>query len=107
MRQCFLDNGAIDALAAAKVFAKKAGTTLSIDIAMNAGIDDATIIALKGCEDEELLSSIAERHSNEIKRILEAEERRAAAAEVAAARVQDTFLEDDLFDDFDDDYDEY
>eukprot|EP00986_Skeletonema_menzelii_P005688 scaffold2113_cov146-Skeletonema_menzelii.AAC.7 len=107
MRQCFLDNGAIDALAAAKVFAKKAGTTLSIDIAMNAGIDDATITALKGGEDEELLSSIAERHSNEIKRILEAEERRAAAAEVAAARVQDTFLEDDLFDNFDDDYDEY
>jgi len=64
MRQCFLDNGAIDALAAAKVFAKKAGTTSSIDIAMNAGIDDATITALKGGEDEEPLSSIAERHSN-------------------------------------------
>lgn len=104
MRQCFLDNGAIDALAAVKVFANKAGTiTLSIDIAMNAGIDDATITALMGDEDEELLSSFAERHSNEMKRILEAEERRSAAAEVASARVQDgTFVEvDNLFDDFD------
>eukprot|EP00984_Skeletonema_dohrnii_P005709 scaffold2015_cov125-Skeletonema_dohrnii-CCMP3373.AAC.5 len=58
MRQCFLDNGAT----------RRAGTTLSIDIAMNAGIDDATITALKGGEDEDLLLSIAERHSNEIKR---------------------------------------
>lgn len=109
MRHCFLDNGAIDALAAAKVFAAKAGSILSIDIAMNTGIDDATISALKGSEEEEdLLSSIAERHSNEMKRILEAEERRKAAAEVAAARMHDRFLEDDLFDDFDDyNYDEY
>ncbi len=105
MRQCFLDNGAVDALAATKVFAKKAGTILSIDTAMNADIDDATISAFEGDGDEELLSSIAERHSNEVRRILEAEERRAGAAEVAAARAQDTFLEDDLFDDFDYDYD--
>ena len=110
MRHCFLDNGAIDALAAAKVFAEKADaiSILSIDIAMNTGIEDATIEALKGVEGEEdLLTSIAERHSNEMKRILEAEERRKAAAEVAAARVQDRFLEDDLFDDFNYDYDEY
>eukprot|EP00985_Skeletonema_marinoi_P018309 scaffold10205_cov215-Skeletonema_marinoi.AAC.12 len=109
MRQCCLDDGAIDALAAAKVGARKSGTILSIDITMNAGVDDATKAALKGDEEEELLSSIAERHSNEMKRILEAQERREAAAEVAAARVQeqDRFLEDDLFDDFDYDYDEY
>eukprot|EP00984_Skeletonema_dohrnii_P035575 scaffold35526_cov211-Skeletonema_dohrnii-CCMP3373.AAC.1 len=109
MRQCCLDDGAVDALAAAKVGARKSGTILSIDITMNAGVDDATKAALKGDEEEELLSSIAERHSNEMKRILEAQERREAAAEVAAARVQDQdrFLEDDLFDDFDYDYDEY
>ena len=109
MRQCCLDDGAIDALAAAKVGARKSGTILSIDITMNAGVDDATKAALKGDEEEELLSSIAERHSNEMKRILEAQERREAAAEVAAARVQeqDRFLEDYLFDDFDYDYDEY
>jgi len=109
MRQCCIDDGAIDALAAAKVGARKFGTILSIDIAMNAGVDDATKAALKGGEEGELLSSIAERHSNEMKRILEAQERREAAAEVAAARVhdQDRFLEDDLFDDFDYDYDEY
>lgn len=106
MRQCFLDNGAVDALAAAVVCARKVDATLSIDITMNAGIDDAAIAALKGDEEEELLlKSSAERHTNELKRILEAEERREAAAEVAAARVHDAFPDDDLFDDFD--YDEY
>jgi hypothetical protein len=107
MRQCFLDSGAIDALAAAIVCVRKADTTMSIDIAMNAGIDDATIAALKGGGKEELiLSTSAERHENEVKRILEAKERREAAAEVAAARVRDEFHDDDdYFDDFD--YDEY
>ena len=106
MRQCFLDNGAVDALAAAVVCARKVDATLSIDITMNAGIDDAAIAALKGDEEEELLlKSSAERHTNELKRILEAEERREAAAEVAAARVHAAFPDDDLFDDFD--YDEY
>lgn len=106
MRQCFLDNGAIDALAAAIVCLRKADTTMSIDVAINAGIGDATIAALKGDENEEiLLSTSAERHTKEMKRILEAKERREAAAEVAAARVRDTFHDDDMFENVD--YDEY
>ena len=108
MRQCLLDDGAIDALAAAKVHARKANAIVAIDTAMNTCTDSALTSALKGEEDEdnELLSSSSERHTNEMMRIAEAEERREAAAEVAAARVQDTFLEDDLFDEYDD-YDEY
>lgn len=99
MRQCFLDNGAIDALAAAMIFARKAGASMSVDVAMNEGIDDATIAALKGDKKEELLlMSSAERHTDEVKRITDAEKRRKAAAKVAAARVRDTFLDEDFSD---------
>ena len=106
MRQCFLDNGAIDSLAAAILSMRKVGAFMSVDVNMNADVDDLTRAALRGDDEEEvLLSSCSERYMNEVKRVLDAEERRQAAAEVAAARMHETFPDDDFFDDID--YDDY
>ncbi|KAL7454087.1 hypothetical protein ACHAWC_005721, partial [Mediolabrus comicus] len=88
MRQCFLDNGAIDSLAAAILSMRKVGAFMSVDVNMNSDVDDLTRAALRGDNKEEvLLSSCSERYMNEVKRVLDAEERRQAAAEVAAARM--------------------
>lgn len=107
MRQCFLDNGAIDSLAAAILSMRKVGAFMSVDVSMNADVDDLTRAALRGDDEEEvLLSSCSERYMNEVKRILDAEERRQAAAEVAAARMHKTFPDDDFFDEISD-YDDY
>jgi hypothetical protein len=106
MRQCFLDNGAIDSLAAAILSMRKVGAFMSVDVNMNADVDDLTRAALRGDDEEEvLLSSCSERYMNEVKRVLDAEERRQAAAEVAAARMHETLPDDDFFDDID--YDDY
>lgn len=107
MRQCFLDNGAIDSLAAAILSMRKVGAFMSIDVNMNADVDDLTRAALRGDKKEEaILSSCSERYMNEVKRILDAEERRQAAAEVAAARMHETFPDDDFFDEISD-YDDF
>ncbi len=103
MRQCFLDNGAIDSLAAAILSMRKVGAFMSVDVNMNADVDDLARAALRGDDDEEvLLSSCSERYINELKRISDAEERRQAASEVAAARMHETFPDDDFFDEISD-----
>ena len=107
MRQCFLDNGAIDSLAAAILSMRNVGTFMSVDVNMNTDVDDLTRAALRGDDDDEvLLSSCSERYMNEVKRVMDAEERRQAAAEVAAARMHGTFPDDDFFDEISD-YDDY
>jgi len=72
MRQCCLDDAAIDALSASIVGSK--AIQLSIDVSMN-GFDEDIVDALIHYEsDGELLSSMAEEHMEYVDRLARAEE---------------------------------
>ena len=101
MRQCLLDDGAIDALSASIVAAKKC--ELSVDVSMNL-IDDAIVDELLYPKrDSEVLALMAERHMGYMDRLSDARERQLEAAEAAATRSPNF---DSLFDDeeFSDEY---
>ena len=121
MRQCCLDNGAIDALSAAVVGTKNLGADLSIDVSMNAGVEVNAVDALRSfTKDGKLLRSMAKRHFDALEALSQARRRAALASESVAARVSTEmefsgalFGENDEnpaysdFDPNDDDLDEY
>ena len=101
MRQCCLDDGAIDALSASIVGAKSCD--VSVDVSMNS-VEDNIVDALKSAKkDSKLLVSMAQRHMDFLDRIADARQRQLEAAEAAGARAQE--LGGSFFDDDDDDYD--
>ena len=121
MRQCCLDPGAIDALSASIIGARKTGVDLALDVSMNAGVEattqDALLGAMKGAK---LLSSMANRHTEALEVIHQARRRAALASEAAAARAHaemelggaiyhddEEYPADSDYDNYDDDFDAY
>ncbi|KAL3787449.1 hypothetical protein ACHAW5_008987 [Stephanodiscus triporus] len=97
MRQCLLDDGAIDALSASIIAAKN--FDLSIDVSMNF-FDDAIVDELLYPEkDSTVLASMAERHMDYMNRIADSRKRQLEAVESAAARRQNigSFFDDGEF----------
>ena len=95
MRQCYLDEAAIDALSASIVSSK--AIQLSIDVSMN-GFDEDIVDALAHENNEEdLLSSMAEEHMEYVDRLRASQQQRAEEA------IGFGFSDDE----FDLDYDEY
>jgi len=108
MRQCCLDDGALDALAASIAGAKN--LDISVDASMNSG-EENVVDALKSAEkDSKLLTMMAQRHMDLLDRIANARQRQLEAAEAAAARGAELggafFDEDDDFYDIGFDYDD-
>jgi len=101
MRQCCLEQGAIDALSAVVVGATEC--TMSVDVAMNSLADNVVNALKRADKDSKLLASMAQRHTNFLDRITDARRRQLAAAEAAAVQVQE--LGGSLFDDDDHFYD--
>ena len=98
MRQCCLDDGAIDAMAAAIVGAKNC--EISMDVSMSAVEEEEVVDALmEAKKDSKLLKTMAQRHMDLLQRIEDAAER-------AAARVQELGFDDDIFDAVDFDYEQ-
>lgn len=111
MRQCFLDDGAIDALAASIVAATNC--KLSVDIAMNA-VEEKVVEALMGKEsDSKSLSIMAKRHMDFLDRLADSRQRQMEAAEAATSRVNHDlggsfFDDEDVYDaGSDDQYDDF
>jgi hypothetical protein len=105
MRQCLLDNGAIDALSASIIAAKNC--ELSIDVSMNM-IDDSIVDELlHPRRDSEVLASMADRHMEYMNRLSDSRERQLEVAKAAATKNQNfgSFFEDED-DGGDDDSDE-
>lgn len=91
MRQCSLDQGAADALAASIIQARSdaAGVELIVDATMNAEIGDSSVLALGGEKSEEMrLQNMATRHLDALEALRIARQRAAEAAEAAAARAR-------------------
>ena len=103
MRQCLLDNGAIDALSASIIAAKNC--ELSIDVSMNM-IDDAILNELlHPRRDSKVLASMADRHMEYMNRLSDSRERQLEIAKAAATKSQKfgLFFEDEDDDDEDED----
>ncbi len=100
MRQCLLENGAIDALSAS-IFAAT-NCELSVDVSMNL-IDDTIVDELLNPKrDSEVLASMAGRHMDyRLQVVTAARECQLEAAEPAEARKSnfDSFFDDDEFSD--------
>lgn len=108
MRQCCLDQGALDALSASIVNMKESGVDLAIDVSMNRDVEQATVDALQGEKKEnDLLQTMAENHNEALDIIRQARQRSALASQSAAdrARVEMEFGRS-MFDDASD-YDQY
>lgn len=85
MRQCNLDPGGANALAAAVVVGRKRGLLLTFDVCDNAALDRRTVMALRGDEEEGgLLKEMAEQHEGNMK-ILQVAQVQAAKATQAQA----------------------
>ncbi|KAL7537918.1 hypothetical protein ACHAWF_005940 [Thalassiosira exigua] len=99
MRQCSLDEGAIDALAASIIGAGHC--ELSIDVRMN-GLEDSVENALiKAKKDSELLTNMAQRYTDLLDRIADARQRQLEAGE--SGDFGGTFFDDeDSYDPYDD-----
>ena len=111
MRQCFLDDGAIDALAASIVAATNC--KLSVDIAMNA-VEEKVVEALMGKEsDSKSLSIMAKRHMDFLDRLADSRQRQMEAAEAATSSFNHDlggsfFDDEDVYDaGSDDQYDDF
>jgi len=105
MRQCCLDSGAIDALSAAIIGARKVLVDLSIDVSMNPDLDSAVENALLGVNGAKLLSKLADRHLNALELLQHSRKRAELAAAAAASRVHTEIGFGSAFDDYDYDYD--
>lgn len=102
MRQCCLDDGAIDALSAIIVGAKNC--EMSVDVSLNTVDDDMVDALMKTKKDSKLLLSMAERHLDLLDRIADARERQMNAAQTAVTRAQEiggSFFDDDDTDQYD------
>lgn len=108
MRQCCLDDGAVDALSASIVGSNI--LELSFDVSMNS-IDVAAMDALMKGERESKLAAMAQRHMDFLDRIADARQRQMEAADAAGARDYEfdgSYLDDDNgFFDPDSEYDPY
>jgi len=103
MRQCRLDNGAIDALSACIVGAKTNNCDITVDASMNSAEDNAVNALMKRRnattkEDSRLLASMARRHMDFLDRIADARQRQSEAADAAmGGGFFDDEEEDDLY----------
>lgn len=101
LRQCLLDDSAVDALAAAIVGAKNC--RLTVDVSMNS-LEDEAVSALAGGADagSNMLASMADRHMDLLGRIADARRRQAEAAEAAFGG---SYSDDEFYEVGFDDYD--
>ncbi|KAL9185334.1 hypothetical protein ACHAXT_003111 [Thalassiosira profunda] len=99
MRQCLLDDGAIDALSAAVLATK---CKMSVDVSMNSAAEDDAVAALmEGRKDSDVLEEMAKRHMDLLDRINDARQRLLEAAEDIGGSFfdeEDDFFEDDAYD---------
>ena len=88
MRQCFLDQGAADALSSAIITGQKMfGLELAFDLTLNQSLKPHVISALLGGEHEEdCLRDMGKRHLDAAEALSIARQRAAEAAEAAVAR---------------------
>jgi hypothetical protein len=94
MRNCFLDQGAGDALAASVLQLKRAGLDLTVDVTLNGVLEEHMVKALAHA-DEHMLEDFADRHLEIMEAIRLAEDRAARASAAAARRTyNDDFLHD-------------
>eukprot|EP00585_Thalassiosira_rotula_P000599 CAMPEP_0196161862 /NCGR_PEP_ID=MMETSP0910-20130528/47548_1 /TAXON_ID=49265 /ORGANISM="Thalassiosira rotula, Strain GSO102" /LENGTH=185 /DNA_ID=CAMNT_0041426807 /DNA_START=96 /DNA_END=653 /DNA_ORIENTATION=+ len=102
MRQCRLDNGAIDALSACIVGAKKDDCDIAVDVSMNSAEGNVVDALMKrgsaAKKDSRLLGSMARRHMDFLDRIADARQRQSEAADAAmGGGFFDEEEEDDLY----------
>lgn len=110
MRHCSFDQGAADALAAAVLRAREhLSVDLTIDVRMNAVLEESMVVALAGGWDDgqkSRLEEMADRHLEAMEALRVAEQRAVEAAEAAAARASsNNFGWDDDEDNFELNYD--
>jgi hypothetical protein len=108
-RRCNLDDGAVNAIAAAVTELKDStGANLKIDVSMN-DVEPDAVSALMGDEDPKklnVLKSMAQQHMEALAVLNEAQKRMAMAAEAAMART-DTQFGGLMFDEEESGYEEY
>ena len=102
MRQCCLDEAAVDSLAASIVGVKN--LDLTFDVSMNAVEDNVVDVLMHGDKDKELLSEMAKTHMDFLDRLDDARQRQLEAVNAAAGSSFWSDDEDIGFDD-EDDYD--
>lgn len=77
MRQCSLDDGAVDALSASVVGA--GNYELSIDVSMNSAEDSIVHDLMDAKQDSEVLAKMAKRHADFMDRVANARQRQSAS----------------------------
>ena len=82
LRQCCLDEGAVDALAASIVSARP--SVLSIDVSMNSVETDIVHELMHADRDSKVLHQIAQRHTDFVERIANVRQRRSNAEEASS-----------------------
>ena len=102
MRQCCLDEAAVDSLAASIVGVNN--LDLTFDVSMNAVEDNVVDVLMHGDKDKELLSEMAKTHMDFLDRLDDARQRQLEAVNAAAGSSFWSDDEDIGFDD-EDDYD--
>ena len=106
MRHTFLDQSAADAIAASITHLKQqSGLDLVIDAKLNSVLEDEMVAALKG-EDDGTLEDMAERHTEAMDVLYDAEQRAAAAARAARRRHAPVMGSSTGYDEDDEEYDE-